>query len=62
MKLRDAAPGMVWIGIGIAVHIYCTTTKTPLVIRGTTVPWSIAVVATGVLIALIGLWRGRKNV
>ncbi len=61
MKLRHALPGLVWVGIGVAVHVYCTTTNTPLVIRGTTVPWSIAVVATGVLIALLGLWKGRKE-
>jgi hypothetical protein len=62
MKLGNAAPGLVWIAIGVGVHIYCKSTDTPLVIRGTSVPWSIAVVATGVVIALFGLWRGRKEV
>jgi hypothetical protein len=61
MKLSNALPGVVWIAIGIGVHVYCTTTNTPLVIRGTTWPWSIAVIVTGVIIALLGLWRGRKQ-
>jgi hypothetical protein len=61
MKLRHALPGMVWVGIGLGVYVFCQATKTPLVIRGTTVPWSYAVMATGVLIALLGMWRGRKE-
>jgi hypothetical protein len=61
MKLRHALPGIVWIGIGVAVHIYCKTTNTPLVIRGTSVPWSIAVMITGVVIALLGMWKNRKE-
>jgi hypothetical protein len=61
MKLRHAAPGLVWVAIGIAVYVYCQVTRTPLVIRGTTIPWSYAVVATGVLIAVFGMWRNRKE-
>ena len=61
MKLRHAAPGLVWIAIGIAVYVYCTVTKTPLVIRGTTIPWSYAVIATGALIAVFGMWKNRKE-
>jgi len=61
MKLRHAVPGLVWIAIGIGVHVYCSVTKTPLVIRGTSYPWSIAVIVTGVVIALLGMWRNRKE-
>ncbi len=61
MKLRHALPGIVWIAVGIGVHVYCTATNTPLVIRGTTIPWSYAVVVTGAFIAVLGLVRNRKQ-
>jgi hypothetical protein len=61
MKLRHALPGVVWIAIGVGVYVYCEVTKTPLVIRGTQVPWAYAVVVTGVVIGLLGLFRNRKE-
>jgi hypothetical protein len=61
MKLRHAMAGIVWIGIGVLVHVFCTVTKTPLVIHGTTIPWSYGVMVTGVIIALLGMYRGRKE-
>jgi hypothetical protein len=62
MKLRHALPGIVWMLIGVAIHIYSTTTKTDLHVRGLeNIPFSYAVIATGAVIALIGLWRGRKQ-
>jgi hypothetical protein len=62
MKLRHAMPGIVWMLIGVGIHVYSTQTGTDLHVRGfESFPFSYAVIATGLVIALIGLWRGRKE-
>ena len=61
MKIKHAAPGLVWIAVGVAVYIYGIQTNTPMIFRGTNIPWGLAVVAAGVIIALWGLWRNRHE-
>jgi hypothetical protein len=62
MKIKHAGPGFVWIVVGIGVYAWGVYSKTPMVVRGTSIPWGLAVVAAGVLIALWGLWRNRKEI
>jgi hypothetical protein len=62
MKLRHALPGLVWMLVGVGILIYSKSTGTDLHVRGLEkVPFGYAVIATGAVIALIGLWRGRRE-
>jgi hypothetical protein len=61
MKLKHAIRGLVWIAIGAGVYGYGVATDTPLVVRGTSVPWGLAVAGVGVLLMAWDLVTKRKE-
>jgi hypothetical protein len=61
MKIKHAVPGLVWMAVGVGVYLWGRQSGTPMVVRGTEIPWGLAVIAAGVIISLWGLWRNRKE-
>jgi hypothetical protein len=61
MKLKHAVPGLVWIAVGGGIYAYAELTDTPLVVRGTSVPLPVVAIGIGVVMAVVGLIRNRKE-
>jgi hypothetical protein len=61
MKLLHAGRGLVWIAIGGGFQIWSMVSKTPLTVRGTGVPWGVAVMAVGAVLLVWDLVRKRKE-
>jgi hypothetical protein len=59
--VRPWIRGLVWIAIGGAIQAYGLATGRPLVIRGTAIPWGLAVVGLGLLILAWDLSRARRR-
>ncbi len=52
--------GIVWIVVGGGVYAYSLATHTPIVIRGTHVPWGLVVVGVGAIILAWDLLRAKR--
>lgn len=52
--------GLVWVVVGAGVYGYSLATDTPIVVRGTHVPWGLVVVGVGVLIMAWDSWKQHK--
>ena len=61
MKAKHAVRGLVWTAIGVAVFAYAEATDTPIVVRGTSIPWGLVVAGTGVVLLVVDLIRKRKE-
>jgi hypothetical protein len=53
--------GIVWILVGAGVYGYSLATKTPIVIRGTTIPWGLVVIGLGCVFLGWDLAKARSR-
>jgi hypothetical protein len=61
VKAKHALRGLVWIAIGGGVYGYSVATHTPLFVRGTHVPWGLAVAGVGAVLLVWDLVTKRKE-
>ena len=61
VKQKPWFRGAIWIGVGVLAWIVPAALGSPLVLRGTELPWGAAVIAMGALIAVWEVVKARRK-
>ena len=60
-RLHPATRGLVWIAVALLVTVVGWAVDRPVLIRGTRLPWGLALAAAGVVLLIWDLRRARRR-